>query len=113
MAVDALTVTITQQLGDTLVTSFALFATPVVPLMATVSTVTWSPKIAILMTTCNIFAVVIGFYAIRKRGQGPKVPLPLPSVFTDFGMPELLATTSFGHLLGAGLILGLANAGLL
>ncbi|MFN8968700.1 MAG: photosystem I reaction center subunit PsaK, partial [Pseudanabaena sp.] len=29
-----------------------------------------------------------------------------------FGLAELLAVTSFGHLLGAGLILGLAQAGL-
>ena len=94
-------------------TPFSLFATPFVPLTATIATVTWSPKVAILMTTCNVFAVIIGFYAIRKRGQGPKLPFPLPSVFMDFGMPELLATTSFGHVLGAGLILGLANAGLL
>ena len=81
--------------------------------VATVSTVTWSPKVAILMTACNIFAIIIGYYAIQKRGTGPQLPLPLPAIFTGFGIPELLATTSLGHLLGAGLILGLANAGLL
>ena len=30
-----------------------------------------------------------------------------------FGIPELLATMSFGHILGAGFILGLSNAGAL
>jgi len=81
--------------------------------LATVSTVEWSPKVAILMITCNVFAIVIGYYAIQKQGTGPSLGLPLPDIFSNFGLPELLATTSFGHLLGAGLILGLANAGLL
>ncbi len=31
----------------------------------------------------------------------------------SFGLPELLATMSFGHILGAGLVLGLSNAGIL
>ncbi|MEM1426641.1 MAG: hypothetical protein AAGF75_08835 [Cyanobacteria bacterium P01_H01_bin.130] len=34
-------------------------------------------------------------------------------MFTGFGVPNLLATTSFGHLLGAGMILDMANAVLL
>lgn len=87
--------------------------TSLTSLTATISTVTWSPKVGILMTTCNVFAVIIGYYAIKKRGVGPALPLPLPPIFSDFGLAELLATTSFGHFLGAGLILGLANAGLL
>ncbi|MGK7888115.1 MAG: photosystem I reaction center subunit PsaK [Leptolyngbyaceae cyanobacterium] len=82
-------------------------------LFAAISTAAWSPKVGILMSTCNLFAIVVGYYAIQKRGVGPALPLPLPAVFTGFGIPELLATASFGHLLGAGLILGLANAGLL
>ncbi|NEQ97735.1 MAG: photosystem I reaction center subunit PsaK [Cyanothece sp. SIO2G6] len=82
-------------------------------MLATVATVAWSPKVGILMSTCNLFAIVVGYYAIQKRGVGPALPLPLPAIFTGFGLPELLATASLGHLLGAGLILGLANAGLL
>ncbi len=65
------------------------------------------------MITCNVFAIVIGRYAIQKPGIGPKLPASLPSLFEGFGVPELLATTSFGHILGAGMILGLANAGLI
>jgi photosystem I subunit 10 len=34
-------------------------------------------------------------------------------MFTGFGVPELLATLSLGHIIGAGVILGLANAGAL
>lgn len=44
-------------------------------------------------------------------GVGPKLPFGLPAIFTGFGVPELLATASFGHILGAGIILGLANSG--
>ncbi|NJK39578.1 MAG: photosystem I reaction center subunit PsaK [Oscillatoriales cyanobacterium RM2_1_1] len=79
------------------------------------NTPTWSPKVALIMITCNLFAIAIGFYAIPKanRGRGPAIPGPLPGLFEGFGLPELLATTSLGHLLGAGMILGLGNVGLL
>ncbi len=75
----------------------------------------WSPKVAAIMITCNLFAIAIGFYAIpsKNRGKGPDLPVQLPGLFSGFGIAELLATTSFGHLLGAGMILGLGNAGLL
>lgn len=75
----------------------------------------WSLGVGLTMTLCNLFAIVIGYYAISKnnRGKGPKLPVELPRVFTGFGVPELLATMSFGHILGAGVILGLSNAGVL
>jgi photosystem I subunit 10 len=47
------------------------------------------------------------------KGVGPSLPVQLPGLFAGFGLPELLGITSFGHILGAGLILGLAQAGLL
>jgi photosystem I subunit X len=80
---------------------------------ATTRTVEWTPGGGLIMITCNLFAIAIGYYAIQKRGVGPKLPVELPAMFTGFGLPELLATTSFGHILGAGMILGLSNAGLL
>ncbi|MCG5057672.1 photosystem I reaction center subunit PsaK [Limnoraphis robusta] len=77
------------------------------------STAAWSPKVALVMIACNLFAIIIGFYAIQNRGKGPALPVQLPGLFAGFGVPELLATASFGHLLGAGMILGLSNAGVL
>jgi photosystem I subunit 10 len=65
------------------------------------------------MISACLFAVSIGRYAIQKRGVGPKLPVETPALFEGFGLPELLATLSFGHILGAGFILGLSNAGLL
>ena len=76
-------------------------------------TPSWSFSVALIMITCNLFAIAVGYYAIQKRGSGPELPVEMPAIFTGFGIPELLATTSFGHILGAGAILGLANAGLL
>jgi photosystem I subunit X len=76
-------------------------------------TAEWSPKVALIMITCNIFALSIGRYAIKNPGAGPALPVSLPMLFEGFGLPELLATMSLGHILGAGMILGLANAGLL
>jgi len=82
-------------------------------LLAVARTTPWSPSVALIMITCNLFAIAIGYYAIQKRGVGPSLPVEMPAMFTGFGVPELLATASFGHLLGAGVILGLSNAGLL
>jgi photosystem I subunit X len=73
----------------------------------------WSFKVALVMISANLFAIAIGYYAIKNRGSGPNLPVEMPAMFTGFGIPELLATTSFGHVLGAGFILGLGNAGLL
>jgi photosystem I subunit 10 len=65
------------------------------------------------MIVCNLLAIAIGRYAIQKRGVGPELPVQLPALFIGFGLPELLATASFGHILGAGTILGMRTAGLL
>ncbi len=75
----------------------------------------WSPMVALTMILCNLLAIAIGYYGISKqnRGKGPALPLVMPGMFKGFGIPELLATTSLGHLLGAGVILGLGNAGVL
>ncbi|MBW4522574.1 MAG: photosystem I reaction center subunit PsaK [Scytolyngbya sp. HA4215-MV1] len=73
----------------------------------------WSPGVGLVMISACLFAVAIGRYAIQQRGVGPKLPVETPALFEGFGVPELLATLSFGHILGAGFILGLSNAGLL
>jgi photosystem I subunit X len=77
------------------------------------STIDWNPSVALVMIMSNLFCVAIGRYAIQNSGQGPSLPVPKPEVWDKFGLPELLATTSLGHILGAGIILGLGNAGVL
>ena len=81
-------------------------------LAATVpSTVSWSPKVAIVMIACNIVAIAFGKFTIKNQSAGPA--LPSPDFFGGMGLPALLGTTSLGHVLGAGMILGLASAGAL
>ena len=66
----------------------------------------WSFKIAIIMITSNIISIIIGRYAIKIKGLGPSIPI---SGLEGLGLPELLATTSLGHIIGAGAILGLKS----
>ncbi|OIP78280.1 MAG: photosystem I reaction center subunit PsaK [Oscillatoriales cyanobacterium CG2_30_44_21] len=83
-------------------------------LLATVpATSVWSPNVALIMLTTNLFSLVVARYGIQVKGMGPRLPIELPGLFAGFGLPELLAVTSFGHILGVGMILGLAQAGLL
>ena len=81
-------------------------------LAAVPTTPIWSPSVALIMITANAFALVVARYGIQVKGVGPTLPVQLPGLFAGFGLAELLAVTSFGHILGAGLILGLAQAGL-
>ena len=71
-------------------------------------TIAWSPQTAIIMIICNCVAIVIGRYAIQVRGLGPNIPI---LGLEGFGLPELLATTSLGHAIGAGVIIGLSSIG--
>jgi photosystem I subunit X len=91
-----------------------LFYTTLLAAIAPYRVPDWSLGVGITMLVCNLLAIVIGRYAIQRKGVGPKLPVELPDPFgREFGVPELLATASFGHLLGAGAILGLTSAGVL
>lgn len=78
-----------------------------------VHTPEWSLGVGLTMILCNLFVISIGRFAIKERGKGPALPISSSKsgLFEGFGVPELLATMSFGHILGTGVILGLANAG--
>ncbi len=82
-------------------------------LLAVATTHEWSFSIGLVMILANLFAFAIGRYAIQQPGVGPALPGDKPDVLKGFGVAELLATASFGHILGAGFILGLSNAGVL
>jgi len=68
----------------------------------------WSLKIAIIMVLCNLLSIAIGRYAIKIRSLGPSIPI---LGIEGLGLPELLATTSLGHIIGAGVIIGLKSTG--
>ncbi|MCL1469721.1 photosystem I reaction center subunit PsaK [Argonema antarcticum] len=78
----------------------------VLAVQATVpNTPAWSPTIGLVMIICNILGLAIARFATQDRGSKPPSPIP------TLGFPQLLAGTSFGHILGAGVILGLTNVG--
>jgi photosystem I subunit X len=71
----------------------------------------WGFSTALVMIICNLVAVAIGRFAIANPGNGPDLRISKPDLFRNFSLPELLATLSFGHILGVGFVLGLTNAG--
>jgi photosystem I subunit X len=83
-------------------------------LQSTIPTTTqWNLSVGIIMIFSNLFAIAIGRFAIKSPGQGINLTGGKPGLWKNFGLPELLATMSFGHILGAGFILGLSSAGIL
>ena len=77
----------------------------------TVPTHPWSPTTAIIMIVCNILAIASARFAIKYPNAGPQ--LPASNMFGGFGLPAVLAATSFGHIIGTGVIIGLANLGVI
>lgn len=88
-----------------------MYSTLMLAVAHTAQTVEWSPKVAIVMIACNILAIAFGKFTIKKQDVGAKPPSP--EFFGGMSWGSLLGTTSFGHILGVGVILGLANAGAL
>jgi photosystem I subunit X len=66
----------------------------------------WSFATALVMIVCNVIGLALA--AFKTQG-GSKPASPVPGL----GFPQLLAGTAFGHVLGAGAILGLTNMGVL
>ncbi len=81
-------------------------------LLATVpATLEWSPTVGAIMIACNILAIAFGKFTIQQPSVGPA--MPSPNLFGGFSLGAVLGTAAFGHVLGAGVILGLANLGVL
>lgn len=69
----------------------------------------WSPTVGVIMILCNILAIAFGKLTIKYPSVGPA--MPSSNFFGGFGVAAVLATAAFGHILGAGVILGLHNLG--
>jgi photosystem I subunit 10 len=63
------------------------------------------------MIISNIVAIAFGKLTIQQPSVGPA--MPSSNLFGGFGVGAVLGTTSFGHILGAGVILGLSYLGAL
>lgn len=70
----------------------------------------WSINIAIIMIISNLISIIIGRYSIQTRSLGPSIPI---LGLEGLGLPELIATTSLGHIIGAATIIGLKNLNIL
>jgi photosystem I subunit X len=72
-------------------------------LLATVAPLSqaWSPTIAMVMVVANVLGVLA---ATSAKKAGPALP-------GGFTVAQLIGGTCFGHLLGAGAILGLTAIG--
>ncbi|MDJ0729810.1 MAG: photosystem I reaction center subunit PsaK [Crocosphaera sp.] len=88
-----------------------MYSTLLLAVSTVPTTIEWNPKIAMIMIVCNIFAIAVGKFTIAQPNKGPG--LPSPKMFGGMSLGALLGTTSFGHILGAGVILGLASSGAL
>jgi photosystem I subunit X len=69
----------------------------------------WSPIVGLIIVLANIVAIAFGKSTIKYPNAEPG--LPSANLFGGFGLPALLATTAFGHILGVGAVLGLHNLG--
>ena len=64
----------------------------------------WNKSVAIAISICCIITLMFSS-VINKPLVGPKLPI-LP-----ISIPTFVAAMCFGHILGVGIILGLANIG--
>ena len=82
----------------------------IAPLLAIApASLSWSPKVALVMIICNVVAIGIGKATIKYPNEGAQ--LPNAAMFGGMSHASLLATTSLGHIFGIGAILGLAARG--
>ena len=75
------------------------------------ASVSWSPKVALVMILCNVVAIMVGKATIKHPNVG--AALPNASFFGGMGHAALLGTTSLGHVIGIASIQGLAASGVL
>ncbi|MEH1911634.1 MAG: photosystem I reaction center subunit PsaK [Nostoc sp.] len=78
-------------------------------LAAATTPLQWSPTVGLIIILANIVAIAFGKSTIKYPNAEPA--LPSANFFGGFGLPALLATTAFGHILGVGTVLGLHNLG--
>lgn len=74
-------------------------------------TLEWSPTVGIVMVVCNILAIAFAKFTMKNPGAGPA--MPSSNLFGGFGLPAVIGSACFGHILGAGTILGLSSLGVL
>ena len=80
-------------------------------LAVTPQTTAWSAKVASVMIISNVLCIVSTRYVTQSKNANNS--LSLNGSFNTLSLPELLASTSLGHIVGSGAILGLSYLSLL
>lgn len=65
------------------------------------------PKFLIITITSLVILFIAG-RSIERPHDGPKAPLPFPSLFNNPSLATLIGSVSLGHIVGTLLILGFA-----
>jgi len=86
-----------------------LFTLPLLALLP--RTLEWSPTVGIIMILCNVVAIAIGRASIQQPNVGPA--MPAAGLLGDFSLAAFIGSVCLGHVLGAGVILGLSNLGVI
>ncbi|NEQ38384.1 MAG: photosystem I reaction center subunit PsaK [Okeania sp. SIO3I5] len=68
------------------------------------NTFSWISKIALIMIICNIVAIAFAKLTVKYPSVDPA--MPGSNFFGGFRVASVLANSSFGHILGASVILG-------
>jgi photosystem I subunit 10 len=68
------------------------------------TTPVWNPTVGIIISVSSLIIVLLST-RIEKPLVGPKFPV-LP-----ISIPTFVAAMAFGHIIGVGIVLGLANLG--
>ncbi|NET37307.1 MAG: photosystem I reaction center subunit PsaK [Cyanothece sp. SIO1E1] len=80
-------------------------------LLTALPSVEWSPKVAIVMASYNLLAIILGKLFIKYPNEGPAAPGA--AFFGGFSLPAVIACWCFGHVMAVGGILGMSTLGIL
>lgn len=73
-------------------------------------TVEWGTSVAFVMILCNLLAIAVVRFRLPIPAQGGSSSNSNP---TNIGVVQIITGASIGHIIGVGVILGLANFGIL
>ncbi len=76
------------------------------------ATPAWSPTVGIIMAAFCVLGLIVANNAVERPGVGAKLPFTIPGLNPNFSLGQFVGGMAFGHILGAGAILGLTNLGL-
>lgn len=74
-------------------------------------TPTWSPTVGIIISLSCLVVLLLAGNNIKYPQVGDKMPFPLPGPFNNPSLGTFVASMAFGHVVGVGIVLAMANLG--